>query len=234
MERTTLPVIRYLVPALLGLALVGCGDKNNSPAAGQLNVAQVAPYVPTTTSVLLDGQAQKNLFYGQYSGYSEVSAGSHTLQVQDASNAVVAVSVPLTVDSRKYYSVYIYNSSPTQLAALSLTDDRALPSPGKANLRFINLGYGVANVTLLRQGAPGKPLAADVGPKENTGFITVDPQGADDKPLTLEVRSANNSTVLATQQLKITNDKLYNVVLRGVAPTANSAGSLTLDAAELQ
>ena len=196
-------------------------------------MVQAAPYVLTTTNVLLDGQAQKNLFYGQYSGYGEVGAGSHTLQVQDANNPAAAISVPLTVASRQYYSVYIYNSSPTQLAALSLPNDRALPSPGTATLRFINLGYGVANVTLLRLDAPGKPLAANIAPRNNTGFITVDPQGAADKPLTLEVRSADNATVLATQQLKITSDRLYNVVLRGVAPTANRAGSLTLDAAEL-
>ena len=205
MKHTTSFFTRYLLaPALLGFALAGCGNKNdNTPAAGQLNVVHAASSVLTTVNVLLDGQERKNLFYGQASGYSELSAGAHTLQLQDASNAANKVSVPLTVDGRRYYSVYLYNSTPTQLSALSLTDDRAVPSPGTATLRFINLGYGAASVSLLRQDAAAKPIAVNVAATNNTGFLVVDPQAADAKPLTLEVRGTGGQNVLATQELKI-------------------------------
>ncbi|WP_185281390.1 DUF4397 domain-containing protein [Hymenobacter sp. NBH84] len=217
-----------LAPVLLILA--GCNDAENTPAAGKLNIVHVASAVPTSVNARVDDQTAKSLYYGQSTGYTELSAGAHTLEVEAASTPSNLVSVPLTINSRKFHSVYIYNSSPTQVAALSLTDDLTIPSAGKAHLRFINLGYEAPRITLTNSKAGTSPYAPDVAFRNNTGFLVVDPD-----TVTLRAVQPGGSVVATTSQPSILRaGKLYNVVLRGAAATATTPGSLALSVEELQ
>ena len=220
-----------LLSVLATVALASCGDTDSTaPTAGKLNIIHVAPYVPTSVNASVDDQAAKTLYYGQSTGYNELSAGAHTVQVEAAATPANKASTPLTINSRKFHSVYIYNSSPTQLATLSLTDDLTIPSVGKAHLRFINLGYETPRLTLSSTKPAATPYATDVASRGNTGFVVVSPD-----TVTLRATQPSGAVVAATTQpFVIQAGKIYNVVLRGAAATASTASSFALSVEELQ
>lgn len=220
--------------ALFGSAvcvLSSCDNtKSEAPSAGKLTIMHVAPYVPTSVNVMVDDQAAKTLYYGQSTGYNELGAGAHTVRVEEAATPGNQSSVPLTVNSRKYYSVYIYNSSPTQVAALRLTDDLTIPAAGKAHLRFINLGYNASRISLGSTKANATPYAADVATQSNTGFLVVTPD-----TVTLRATQPGGAIVATTPQpFIIRPGRSYNVVLRGAAATATTPSSYALNVEELQ
>lgn len=226
-----LPVARFgTLFTLPLLALAGCNDAENTPAAGKLNIVHVAPAVPTSVNARVDDQTAKTLYYGQSTGYNELSAGAHTLVAEAATTPANQVSVPLTINSRKFHSVYIYSSSPTQVAALSLTDDLTIPSAGKAHLRFINLGYDTPRITLSNNKAGTTPYALDVAFRSNTGFLVIEPD-----TVTLRAMQPGGTVVAATSQPSILRaGKIYNVLLCGAAATTTTPGSLALSIEELQ
>ncbi|MBC6612075.1 DUF4397 domain-containing protein [Hymenobacter sp. BT507] len=230
MTRILFPVSRIgtiFVPALL--ALTSCNDTENTPAAGKLSIVHVASAVPTSVNARVDEQTAKTLYYGQSTGYNELSAGAHTLVVEAVATPSNQLSVPLTINSRKFHSVYIYNSSSTQVAALSLMDDLTIPSAGKAHLRFINLGYEAPRITLRNHKAGSTPYVLDVAFRSNTGFLVIDPD-----TVTLRAVQPSGTVVATTSQPSILRaGKLYNVVLRGAAATTTTPGSLALSVEEL-
>lgn len=220
-----------LLSALALMALSSCNDtESTAPSAGKLNIVHVAPYVPTAVNASVDAQATKTLYYGQSTGYNELSAGVHTVQVEAAATPANQTSAPLTISSRKYYSVYIYNSSPTQLAALSLTDDLTIPVTGKAHLRFINLGYDAPRISLSGSKSNMVAYATDVPTRSNTGFLVVNP----DTVMLRAMQPGGAVAATVAQPFIIRAGRSYNVVLRGAAATAIAPSSYALSVEELQ
>ena len=158
---------QLVMPATILLA--SC-SKSDTPAptpavdTGRVTFINAASHIaPTTLKFLVDNAEKTSQAYGGNSGYQGIPTGNHTLQV--ASGTQTAFSTALAVDKDKNYT---FVASPSGSASTTngfiFPDDLTAPTPGKARIRVINLGQGVATPVRISQvtSTVSGPVVADI------------------------------------------------------------------------
>ena len=145
----------FLAAAPAALFLAGCGNDKNSPApaveqAKVVFVNAASHIAPVNLKFSVDNSEKAALDYGKSSAYQTITSGSRPLQV--AAGTQVALSQPLVTEKDKNYSFFAAPAgSSTSVGALLVPDDLTAPATGKARIRVVHLGQGVATPIRLSQ-----------------------------------------------------------------------------------
>ncbi|WP_201977433.1 DUF4397 domain-containing protein [Hymenobacter rubidus] len=160
---------RTLQAVLPATMLLAACSKSDTPApapadTGKVTFINAASHIaPTTLKFLVDNAEKASQAYGGNSGYQSINTGNHTLQV--AAGTQTAFSTALVVEKDKSYTfVASPSASSSSTNGLTFTDDLTAPSTGKARIRVINLGQGVATPVRISQvtSTVTGPVVADI------------------------------------------------------------------------
>lgn len=158
---------QVVLPAVILLASCSKSDTPvPTPAVdtGRVTFINAASHIaPTTLKFLVDNAEKASQAYGGSSGYQNIQTGSRTLQV--ASGTQTAFSTTLTVEKDKNYTfVASPSTSSSTTNGLTFPDDLTAPASGKARIRIINLGQGVATPVRISQvtSTVSGPVVADI------------------------------------------------------------------------
>lgn len=129
------PVIGFVVAAVMGAVLAGCGGSGSSTSSTSLRLINATLTHPSLdllvdASVAISAAAADNV-----SASVSPQSGSVTLQVNDASAATALVSTIVSLGGGKHYSLVAYESGGAVKTA-TLDEDFAAPATGTAQLRF--------------------------------------------------------------------------------------------------
>ncbi len=217
-----------LLPATLLLASCSKSDTPTpTPAVdtGKINVYHAAANASVNLKFLVDDAEKANLTYGQNAGYQTVNTGGRVIKVNVASTGSTANTQTVAVEKDKNYSLFAYASSPSAVTSLFVTDDLAIPaaSAGKARIRLVHLGLGVASPAKLSTVVAG---VADIAGTDAqfagySSFVDIIPG-----QYNIAVTSGTPSVVIANvadgsgsgtgTNKTYEAGKIYTVILRGI------------------
>lgn len=223
-----------LLPATLLFAACGKSDTPVPISApvdhGRVVFVNAAAHIaPTTLKFTVDNSEKASLTYGTTSSYQDINAGSRALQVTAGSQT--ALTQPIGIDKDKNYTfVATATSSTSSVGGLLLADDLTAPATGKARVRVINLGQGVATPIRLSQvtSTAGGPVVFDIVPNvanaSASGFIEFNPgiyslSILDNSGATLTVVGDGSGS--GTGSKKYEEGKIYTVLVSGTAGSLN-------------
>src|SRR5699024_10681248 len=112
---------------------------------GRLRVVQAVSNVATADVLFGTATVKTGLAYKGVHTDASRAAGATTVKLRKAGAAADLVSVPVTVEANKGYTVIALGSeaAPQQL---SLVDDISAPAEGKAKVRVVHAAAGAAAV----------------------------------------------------------------------------------------
>lgn len=181
-------------------------------AAGpRVRVIHASPDAPAV-DVWVDGQAAlTNVPFNTISGYLNLTAGNHQVQVVPTGKTEPAViSATLNLAADKDYTV-IAAGKLAEIAPVVLEDNNAAPAAGKAHVRFVHLSPDAPAVDIAVKGGP--VLFGNVVFKGVGAYTPVDAGTYD-----LEVRPAGKTdVVLPVAGLKLDAGTIYTVFAMGLA-----------------
>ncbi len=230
-----LSITGLMAMAALPLALVGCGRDSASPLAPEATAPSSIKQEQSAEQAFLGGlipisrvlfvhaspdAPAVDIYYGlrriasslsfpNHTPYSYVLSGSRTVRVNVANTRTTALKAGVTLDPRKFYSVFAVDRV-ANLSPVVLVDDLTPPAAGNAHVRFVHLSPDAPAVDVaVANGGPvvfgGKKF------KESTPFTPL-PAGTYD----LEVRLAGTSTVvLPLPGVKLQPGTIYTVFAKG-------------------
>lgn len=225
MKRTLIAAV-----AILALALVGCSDDDENPISNNLmnaslRVAHLSPDAPAV-DVWMDGtRVLESVPYKAFSGYLEVPAGEHNIQVTPAgATTPVVINADVTLDEAVAYTVAATGLLANgDLSPIILVDDRT-PQSGTANVRFVHTSADAPAVNVAV--ASGPTLFSDIGFREASTYLSVD-QGTYD--LTVQI-AANGTEVLQVNGQTLMAGVNYTVFAVGLAGDGSLAALPVVDA----
>ncbi|GAB3836946.1 DUF4397 domain-containing protein [Hymenobacter jeollabukensis] len=208
-----------LLAAVPATFLASCGGDDDpdpvtpAPDQGQVQAVHVAPYNKVKIDLLVDDQKAADADYGRATGYKAANSGNRVLKVKaTTTQADVVPAITQTIEKDKRYTLYVYNPTASTVGTLITTDDQTAPAAGKANVRFVNAGFGAGNVTLTYQGTGATPIVSNLA----YGAASQQPTTVDARAYTLEAREAAGlGNTLKSKAVTFESGKIYTVVLRG-------------------
>ena len=218
--------LRALLPATVLLASCGKDDEPVAPVVeqGQVKFHHAAPSANLDVKFLSDDTEKATLAYGANSGYQGVTAGNRTLKVNVASSGQNAVSKAVTVEKDKNYSFFAFSpGATTSVDGLLVNDDLTTPATGKARIRLVHLGQGLASPLRLTQrlAVGSQAITSDVAfgaasafVEINAGTYNIDVAGGNPSIAVLYVAEGNGSGS-ATASKNYESGKIYTVLVRG-------------------
>ncbi len=220
-------ITHSLYTLLIGaLALTACGEDEpkglgSEPDKAKIIFVNAAPN-GATEPALARREVAVYPFYNEVTfnnfpikfpwsnGYKAFEPGQMTVRLDTARsigndppgpNATVA-QVTFETVADGYYSVYAVGTV-QNLEAVVLTDDLALPTPGKAKVRIMHFSPDAGPVDVVATGGPGTPatLATSLTYKGVKEFFEIDPG-----TYTLEVREAGTTTRIGNARANVIID----------------------------
>jgi len=225
---------RYLLLATMpaaALAFSGCGDDNdNGSGNGRVMAVHAAAAANAPVKIVADNAEIGQVEYGRNSSYANVSAGSRTLKINDASSNQTSISQAGTIERDKSYSLFAYSPAATigSSALLLVPDDLTTPAANKAKIRLVHLGLSAPSpVNLSLAGPVGRvDIVTNVAFANASPFIEIEPG-----PYNLGVSTGSGAT--ATTEVSVGDGsgsgtgtktyaagKIYTVVVRGIKSTS--------------
>lgn len=217
-----------LVAILATAILAGCGGHGSSNTANvrlvNATLTHASISLLSNSSAVVSGTALNSV-----SGYSGVSSGSQTLQINDATtNTVLATTVPSLAGS-EHYAVVAYESGGTLRTTL-IQEDTAAPSSGTANLRIFNTATDAGaidvyvtdpNATLSTISTPTFSFASSSS-TQASGFLSL-ATGTSGTPYRVRVTGAGNQADL---RLDVTSFTLMSGLNATMLLTPTVGGTL--------
>ncbi len=158
---------------------VGCGDDSGPTNGGgggtdsaYVMLVYSLPGGPDVDLYLDTVRVRSRLSYPNNTGYIGISSGSHSVRAKLAGDTTTLVSIgPLPVTLSLRASVF---ASDTGASATPVVfyDTLTTPTPGKANVRFVNMAVGSLNVSAFVDTSTTAP--ATLAFKAGTGFRPID------------------------------------------------------------
>jgi hypothetical protein len=221
---------RYLLLATMpaaALAFSGCGDDDdNDSGNGRVMAVHAAAAANVPVKIVADNAEISQLEYGRNSAYTNVSAGSRTLKINDATTNSLAG----TIERDKNYSLFAYSPAATigSAALLLVPDDLTAPAANKAKIRVVHLGLSAASpVNLSLTGPVGRvDIVTNVAFGTASPFIEIEPNSynlavsaGSGATATTEV-SVGDGSGSGTGNKAYAAGKIYTVVVRGIKSTS--------------
>lgn len=153
--------------------------------------------------------------YTQNSGYITTNAGDHQGQFRTTGTATANATTNLSMESGKYYTVYLTGSGNSS-TAITTTDDMSAPPAGKAKVRFVHLSSAVASsIDLAVSG--GSKIVSGLTYQTASAYNNIDANTS----LTISVAGSSN-TLLTIPAVLVQPGKIYTVFISGATATSLS------------
>lgn len=219
--------MRKILTAVLGIAaaiaLVGCGGTSalglsNNPRVRVVN----AFYAPDRVNAKIDNQTVlTSATTGQSSQYTVFNNGNHDITFTDATtNGQLVVATNQLFELDTYYTIVGYGG-PGSGSVIVLPDLRVV-SGASAQVRVINAATNFQNVDVYIT-APGDDIS-NMAPTSVSTLGSTESIYSQLQPNTYQIRIVESGTknVLATQNLTVTSQQNYTIV---VSPDGSSNSS---------
>jgi len=198
--------------AIAALMVAGCSKDdsimNPVPQKANVLVVHASPDAPGVDLLVDSGKAGTNLTYPNNTGYLEVEAGKRNVKVNVSGTTTTVINADLSLEAKKYYSVFAVNRVST-IAPLVVEDDLTAPASGKAHVRFLHLSPDAPAVDITT--TSGAVVFANKAFKAVTAFTPLDAG-----TYNLQVRLAGTSTVvLELPAITLQSGKIYTVFAKG-------------------
>jgi hypothetical protein len=145
--------------------------------------------------------------YTQSSGYVSTAAGNHQGQFRTSGTTTVNSSSNITLQSGKYYTVYLGGSGSSS-STVTTTDDMTAPSSGKARVRFVHLSSAAASsIDLAITG--GAKIVSGLAYQSASAYNEVDPTSA------FTLSAAGSTTAALSIPAFMQAGKIYTVFISG-------------------
>ena len=138
---------------MFAICTTGCGS-----TTAKVRVINASPGEGSISSTVAGTSVASNLAYATASGYTSVSSGSVSLQVQQSDSSTSVIDQSITLTSNNNYTVLVTGYS-TSVAAVTLTDNDASPSSGNVSLRIVHAAPALSAVDVYVV-APGTSLSS--------------------------------------------------------------------------
>jgi len=145
--------------------------------------------------------------YAQNSNYMTTNAGNHQGQFRTSGTTTVNASAGLTMESGKYYTVYLAGDGNSS-SAVTTTDDMTPPPSGQARVRFVHLSSAAASSI---------DFAITSGTKIVSGlaYRTASAYNNVDATTTFTLYAAGSATALLTIPAFAQAGKIYTIYISG-------------------
>lgn len=173
-------------------------------------VVHASPDAPAV-NLFVDGNKvnQTPLAYPNNTGYLDLEAKEHKIEVKADGSDTAAIDATLPFDANKNYTIFAINTL-ANIEPLRVEDDLTAPASGKAHVRFIHLSPDAPAVDIVVKGGP--ELFNNQKFKDFTAFTPVDAG-----TYTIEVKLNGSGTVALTlTDLKLEDGKIYTVFAKGL------------------
>lgn len=217
------------VALVVPFASIGCSDDDDGsivtpPAETEafLRVAHLSPDGPAV-DIWVDGEVVlEDVEYRDFSGYLEVGAGTHRIQVSPANqDTPIVIDAQVTLDEASYSTVAAIGRL-AEITPLVLRDDLSR-DPNMARLRFVHTGPDAPAVDITL--TDGTPLFSGVEFQEASEYIEV-PGGTYD----LQVRVAGTETVaLSFGNVVLTGNHTLSVFAVGLLSEGSLEATVAVD-----
>jgi len=223
--------IKYRIGVLSGLFLMmtmgmiaalltSCGKESNASPTGlntQLNVINIGPDLyPVDLYIANRKQNSRSYVYGVPSGYVYLQSLETPLQIRNYLNSTIFEKDTALVTNCKYTLFLTGLLSENTRRNIFVADTDAIPTIGRAKVRFINASARTVNLDVYANGT----LAY-----LNAGFVSVSkylemPAGVYD----FKIYATGTSTVYADlPNTTVQDGRLYTLYTRGVVGRTDSA-----------
>ncbi|MEO5601222.1 MAG: DUF4397 domain-containing protein [Cyclobacteriaceae bacterium] len=211
------------------LFLSSCMDENNNVVTEPVQVAFVsvyhaAPDAPEFDIVVDDRTINTNPFdYASYSGYLNFVTGSRNIKFTAVNASSALLDTTFSFSEGKAYSLFAVDRL-SKLDALLVVDSAAVPSAGKAMVRFVHLSPDAPALDITLSGIE-TPLFSNKVFKQATSFQEIDARN-----YSIALKNAGGSDAfLSADDINIVAGRYYTIITRGFAtPPAGNANVLSI------
>ena len=207
-------LLKPIVIAAMGLALVSCKKDDPAPSTAKVMVVHASPNAPAVDVRINGAVALTNVAYPNNSNYADVTSGSTNIKVSPTGTTNYVIDATVTLEANKNYSVFAIDSV-SKIKPAVVVDDLTAPAAGKSHVRFFHFSPNAPAVDIAVTG--GAVLFSNRrfnDQSTNAALAAFTPLNAG--TYNLEVRLAGTSTVvLAIPNVTLTAGKIYTVFAKG-------------------
>ncbi|MES2379164.1 MAG: DUF4397 domain-containing protein [Bacteroidota bacterium] len=207
-----------IVAALLILTAASCTKTNYDPppAIAAISFYNASPDAPPL-SIYLNSNKIQNDSVAYKSGIDYVNAYPGNREVNAYRNGTKTITKSITFDEGKFYSVFLTGNYSTG-DFVALQDSLIAPAPGKATIRFVNMGIGAPVLDLVL--TDGTKIVDGRAYKQNSAFAPID----GDKQYNFVIRE-HGTTVdkVVLPSVEIVAGHNYTIWARGIYTATDGA-----------
>ena len=219
---------KFFYLALISVLLFSACKKNDvvttSPTSGLMAFNLLPDSTPPVVFVL-DNNSLTNmpLSFNNYTGtYLNIFSGQRTLGLFQAGTDSSLASANYTFEPKKYYSAFAVGANGTYKTMI--VDDHldSLPdSTGNAFVRYVNAIPDSSSQKVTISSNQSNDLTGNTSFGDVSGFTAITPGD-------ITVNLSNDSTISATKTIALEKDKIYTLLLTGMAHATDTAKAVKI------
>jgi hypothetical protein len=168
---------------------------------------------------------QNPLNYSSYSGYLNFFTGHRNIRVNSTHANHALIDTTFNFEKGEAYSLFAINRV-SGIEALLVADRAAIPSEGKAMVRFVHLSPDAPALNVELAGDTKKPLFRSKSFRDATPFEEID----GGLYSFVVKKAAASETVVSATDVEILPGRYYTIVTRGfMAPASGNTNVLTVE-----
>lgn len=227
MKRKALSFCTILCTALF---FVSC-SKENEETKANLMIVNASPNGGSIDASVNNSVMASGIVYPNNSGYKTVASGTSNIRITATGSSNEILNGSVNMEAGSHYSFYVVDSAHKRQATF-LRDDLSAPAAGKAKVRILHLSPNSPAVDINITGSGSSAINLtnrtfnDVKTNANAAaFTEVDAAG-----LNVQVRAAGTTNTLATVPVPaLTAGKIYTIIIKGFAGSANATQTLGIE-----
>jgi hypothetical protein len=204
-----------------------CSKKNevsgSTQTSGYVTFINASPSLVTqdffVDNIKVNSQA---LAYTQSTGYLEIKAAGHQLQVKSSANSTLNNTSTFSVTAPFYYSIFYAEDK----SVLELEDERTPPKTGQCRVRFINLSSIIGTVDI---GTVGIGIAKGIKFLNGLEYRTYTKYYDFNAGTAFTLYTGGSNVILKDILVTLEAGHFYTIYLTGTSSSGVKAQLLTLD-----